>query len=418
MKKLIYLCVCLAVSTAFVSCNKLNDTYKMIDANAVAGNNNTGKVLNYTLTTGDFGTVTGYAAKSHNFSTAADANASIPGILNVKFPNYPTNSTANITYGFQPQLPDSLQADERYTLTTTPTNDYKLLPNNNFNDFSVAQVLTWLPYKFGSATSNTFATPLPAPAANTTVVLTWIFFSPTGVTAPTTFPGLAVSSSTVGTTTTITATGAFSYFNGNWVADYYISPTQYAAVGRSYFLSTDGEANIGSFINGILKTDASIMATAVVGSTQYVSYDYYLTTTKVHYQRVLAVTYNGTNWVPNIATVGIFVSQANGTWIPDPSIYYTLTKADTQYIGDPNGTANQNISTTANRANLYSFGDFATSWTTADLNAAFIFALQKDFPSPKVNTYKVTFLKYTSGADVPTIFAFKWDGTTWTALQQ
>jgi len=403
MKRFIYLSACVLIASAIVSCNKLNDTYKAVDGYTAAGGN--GKTLTYTLAAADFSSLptTNYAKTSHNFSTVADANASIPTILNTKFFDYPNGSTGYVTYGNQPTLPDSLKVDETYALTITPTNDYLLLPGNKFNDFSVAQMLTWLPYKFGSASVGT------PPAANTTYLLSWILFTPTGNSAPTTFPGMTVSTSG----STVTATEAFSYINGNWVADYTISPAQYAAVGRGYFLSTDGEAGIAGFINGILKTDASIMATAAVGSTQYVSYDYYVTTSKTHYQRVLAVTYNGTNWVPNAPNTLIFVKQ-NNTWIPDPSIYYTLTKADTQAI------AASTIGSASARTNLGSFGDFsysATGWNVADVNAAIIFILQSKFPTPTVNlNYKVTFLKY-AGSDTPTTYVFVYDGTKWVPQQ-
>lgn len=409
MKKLIYVCACLMASAAFVSCNKLNDTYKAIDASAAAGNN--GKTLTYTLTAADYSSLptSNYANKTHNFSTTVDANASIPTILAYKFPNYPNNSTAYITYGGQPQLPDSVYKDEQYTLVSTPStsNDYTLYPGNKYADFSVAQVISWLPYKFGSSSVGT------APAANTTYVLTWIFYPTLAATAPQIYPGVQLSTAS-GVTT---ATGAFSYINNTWVSDYYVTPAEYAAVGRgqyNQFTSSD-DANLASYLNGILKTDAGIMATATTGAVQYVSYNYY-NAAKVTTQRVMAMTYNGTNWVPNVSNTLIFVTQ-NGAWIPDPSIYYTLTKTDTQLIGNPNGTNNQNIGTSAERANLYSYGDFS-GWANADVDAAIILVLQTDFPNPKVNlNYKVTYLKYTGGADVPTIFVFSYDGTKWNAAQ-
>jgi len=401
MKKLIYLCICLAIAIAFVSCNKLGDTYKAIDANTLAGN--AGKTLNYTLTASDFTSLgsSNYAYKTHNFSTTTDANTFIPVILNYKFFDYPNGSVANITYGGQPILADSVYKDEQYTLATTPTSDYILYPGNKFNDFSVAQVLTWLPYKY------------TAPVANQTYVLNWIFYPTLSATAPQIYPGVYLS--TTGSVTT--AVSAFSFINNAWVQDYYITPAQYAAVGRgqyNQFTSTD-DANIITYLNNILKTDPSVMSAAATGAVQYVSFNYY-NAAKVTTQRVLAMAYNGTNWVPNANNTAIFVKQ-NGTWIPDPSIYYTLTKADTQLIGNPNGTNSQNVGTAAERANLYSYGDFS-GWANADMDAALILVLTTDFPNPKVNlNYKVTFLKYTNGADVPTTFVFVYDGAKWNAQQ-
>jgi hypothetical protein len=407
MKKLIYLCLCVAASTAFVSCNKLNDAYKAIDANAAAGN--AGQTLTYTLTSADFTSLgsANYAYKTHNFSTAADANTSIPTILNFKFPNYNNGSTAFITYGEQPVLPDSVYKDEQYTLTSTPSgnNDYTLYPGNKYADFSVSQVISWLPYKFGSVTVGT------PPPANTTYVLNWIFYPTLAATAPQIYPGVQLS--TTGSVTT--AISAFSFINNAWVADYYLTPAQYAAVGRgqyNQFTSSD-DANLVSYFNAILKADAGVMATATTGAVQYVSYNYY-NSAKATTQRVMAMYYNGTNWVPNAPVTGIFVKQ-NGTWIPDPSIYHTLTSADITII--VNGAAGA----ASAKSNLSSYGDFniATGyWTVADLDNAFIEVLQADFPAPKSNlNYKVVFQKYQSGGDVATTYVFVYNGTQWVAQQ-
>jgi hypothetical protein len=398
MKKLFYLCAYMATAIAFVSCNKLGDTYKAIDAVGPAGT-----TLNYTLTPTDYAILptTVPASKSHSFLSTTDANTNIPTILNYKFFNYATNSSANITFNSQPVLPDSVFKDESYTLTTTPANDYTLLPGNKFADFSVAQILTWLPYKF------------TAPAPNQMYVLTWIFYPTLAVTAPQIYPG--VSLSTTGSVTT--ATGSFLYLNGTWIQAYQITPAQYATVGRgqyNQFTSSD-DANIPSYFNTLLKADPAIAATATTGTVQYVSFNYY-NAAKATDQRILAMTYNGTNWVTSAASTLIFVKTSTG-WIPDPSIYYTLTKTDTQLIGNPNGTNNTTIGTTAQRANLYSYGDFS-GWAVADIDKAIILVLTTDFPTPKVGlNYKVTFLNYTGGADVPTTYVFSNNGTTWTAAQ-
>jgi hypothetical protein len=96
-------------------------------------------------------------------------------------------------------------------------------------------------------------------------------------------------------------------------------------------------------------------------------------------------------------------------------VYYTLTTADTKLIGNPNGTNNQNIGTSAQRADLYQYGDFS-GWAAADLQSAMILVLTTDFPNPTPNiNYKVTFKVYTGGTDVPTTLTFQWNGTAWIA---
>lgn len=191
-----------------------------------------------------------------------------------------------------------------------------------------------------------------------------------------------------------------------------LTPAQYAAVNHpafSEFTSAD-DGKIPSYLNAILKTDPSVMAIARVGSIQYVSFTYF-TSAKVTTQRVFAMTYNGTDWVTQATNTLAFI-KSGGTWIPDPTVYYILTTADTKLIGNPNGTNNQTIGTVAERANLFQYGDFS-GWSATDLNNAIILVLTTDFPNPKVNVnYKVTYLKYT-GVDTPTVLTFKYNGTAW-----
>jgi len=336
------------------------------------------KTLNLTLASSDYSTLgsTVYASKTKNFNSDADAKQYIPTILNNEYPQLSNGSKANITFSEQPVLVDSVLKDQQYTLVTTPTNDYKLLPGNNYSDFSIAQTIAWLPYKF------------PTPATTQQEILTFAYYN--------------------GQTTT-TSTFAFLYLNGSWRQAYLLTPAQYAAVGRpaySEFTSAD-DANIPSFLNAVLKSDPSVMATAKSGSIQYVSFTYY-NSAKVTTQRVLAMGFDGTNWSP-LATTTLAFLKSGGTWIPDPTVYYTLTKADITSIG--NGTNG----TTSQRANLLQYGDFS-GWSKTDLQNAIIVVLTTDFPNPKVNiNYVVTYLNYTNSADVPTTITFQYNGTAWIA---
>ena len=394
MKKLIYLSVCMLLATALVSCNKLNDTYKAIDA--LPG---TPKSLTYTMTVADYTSLPNTAAdtayKTHSFPSVSAANTYIPVFLNTKFFDYPNKSTANITYNAGITLPDSVYKDEAYTLSTvTGSNDYLLYPGNKYNDFSVAQLLTWLTYKF------------PTPAANQAYLLTWIYYPTISATAPQIVPGLSVS--TTGSVTT--ATGAFFYFNNNWTQAYLITPAQYAASGRGQYneFTTADAPNLVSIFNTILKADPSVMATAAVGTTQYVSFNYYVSST-ADYQRLMPLTYNGTNWVSATNTIGLV--KINGSWVP--SVNYTITTKDIALL---NGTT---VNTATPIANVIQYGDFNIQsssqyyWSPAQLTAAITLILKADFPNPKVNVpYNITYQVY-NGANVYTTVTFLYDGTNW-----
>ena len=401
MKKILFNFLALAaIATAISSCKPMDKTYKALD-----GLPGTAKTLTYTVQAADYVNTAVYPTtsavyKAKGYVSAADANANVPALLNYKFFDYPDGSNANIT--FTPVTTSIVEADSvfkdiSYTLTH---DDYLLLPGNKYADFSIAQVLSWLPYKYTT------------PAANQLAVLSWTFY-PTINTTPAVYPGISVST-TAGVTT---ATGSFLYFNGAWIQAYQITPAQYASIGRgqyNQFTSAD-DASLLSYLNNLLKVDPSVASTAKVGSVQYVSFNYY-SSTKVTSQRVIQLTFDGANWGITSASSTLTFVKSSGKWGPDPTVYYTLTKADTQLIGNPNGTNNTDIGTAAQRANLYQYGDFS-GWAVADLNKAMILVLTTDFKTPTVNiNYKVTFLVY-SGTDKPTTYTYVYDGTKWNAKQ-
>jgi hypothetical protein len=373
MKKIYYLLAFIAVG--FTACQK-----QPIVGLGGSGSNEV-KTLNLTLASSDYSSLGSsvYASKTKNFNSDADAKTYIPTILNNEYPQLSNGSVANIVFSEQPVLADSVYKDQQYSLVTTPVNDYKLLPGNNFSDFSIAQTLTWLPYKF------------PTPADPQQEILTLTYYN--------------------GQSTVAGTILAFLYFNGAWKQEYLLTPAQYAAVGHpafNQFTSAD-DANIPSYLNAILKADLSVMATAKAGSSmQYVSFNYY-TSAKVTTQRVFAMGYNGTDWIKAATSTLAFIKSGNA-WIPDPTVYYKLTTADTKLI------AASTFGTAAQRTNLGSYGDFS-GWAKSDIQNGIILVLTTDFPNPKVNiNYKVTYLNYTGGADVPTVLVFTYDGTTWVAL--
>ncbi len=373
MKRIYYLLAIVAI--AFTACQK----QPIVGLGGSASNEV--KTINITLATADYKLLdtSVYAYKTKTFKSDADAKLYIPTILNKNYPQLSNGSIANVSYANQFVVADSVYSHLTYTLTNA---DYLLLPKNTFTDFSVAQVISWLPYKY------------PSPAANQQVILTFTYYD--------------------GSTSVPKTTLAFIYTNNTWVQAYMITPAQYAAVGRaSYnqFINADN-ANLPAYLNSIMKADPLLMATAKTGNVQYVSFNFYNSTKPaVTSQRVLPLVFDGTNWLPSASGTLGFV-KSGGTWIPDPTVYYTLTSADTKIIGDPNGT----LGTTAQRANLFQYGDFQTSWAVADIKAGIILVLTKDFPSPKVNIpYKVTYSSFVNSTDVPTVLTFIYNGSTWAA---
>jgi hypothetical protein len=345
----------------------------------------TPSTLTVTLAPADYALLpsTNYASKSLSFDNVTDASTSIPTILNAKYALAGDASTAAVTYTksslyFKPAA-DSLYATVAYTLTPA---DYKLLPGNTFTDFSIAQVLKWLPYKY------------PTPVANQLALLT---FTP--------FPA------------TLTPPYSFLYLNGAWKQIYTITPAEYTAVGLGKFdqFTSANDAQLPSMLSALLKTDITIQDTVKAGDIEYISFDYFASNGKA-YQRVMPLQYDGNNYVAPKTSVAAPLNfiKKNGTWSyvqPLPVISYTLKPADITLI------ANSTISTAGNRSNLASYGDFS-GWAAADLNSAMILVLTADFKTPQQNTnYQVTYLNYTGGGDVPTVLTFQWDGTKWVVKQ-
>lgn len=375
MKKIYHLFTLAVIAVAFTACHPLDNTYKKLDENPVPAKPTT---INYTLTAVDYKLLPSSVNpnKNGNFASNDEANQYVPTILNLKYPTAADGSNANISYTIatpttQVKVADSLFTDVAYTLVDA---DY----NNSFHDFSDAQVLAWLPTKY------------TAPVNNQEALLTFTYYL-NGVTSTQTF--------------------AFLYLNGTWKKAYTITPAQYTALGKggtfNDFSSSDN-ANLVSYFNTLLKADLAVAATAKVGDVKYVSFKYFATK---NYQRILTLQYDGTNWTTgNVATTGsaTFV-KSKGAWAGDPTVYHTLTAADITLI------ANSSIGAAADRTALAKYGDFESTWSSADLKSAMILVLTTDYPNPTPSiNYKVTYLAY-SGGDVATTLTFQWDGTKWVA---
>lgn len=381
MKKIFYLLAALTV--AFTACQKQPN---LAPSTYVRGSSNP---MNLTLDKSDYQLLpsSDYPYKALSFDNTTDANKYIPLILNARDPQLGDGSIANVTYSISApyfKLTDSVYSDIAYTLTNA---DYLLLPGNTYKDFSLTQILAWLPYKYPDAVNDELK------------LLTFTYYN-AGATS--------------------TATMSFLYVDGSWKAIYTLSQAQYNALGVGKYdqFTSAQDGNLAGYLNQLLKQDANLMANTHYGDIQYVSFGYYISsgTNKGAYQRVQPLEYNGTDWVVNAnLTNTLAFLKSDGSWIPNPTVYYTLTSADTKLIGDPNGKDNQNIGTSGQRANLYKYGDFS-GWAAADIQTAIILVLKTDFPNPKVNIdYKVTYLAYVNNADVPTEITFQYNGTEWVA---
>jgi hypothetical protein len=384
MKKIYYLLALLTL--AFSACQKQPIV-------PVPSLTKTG-TLTFTLAAADYQLLpsSAYPNASHSFKSTSDANTYVPMILTAKESAQLNNgSTASVTYTLAPPaasiaIPDTLYKDVAYTVSTS---DYAAVTGGTFKDLSASQVISFLKYKYPNAVPNQLA------------VISYTFY----------------------TGTDVSVVNSFLFLNGAWKKIYQISPAQYTALnlGSADFSSGD-VPNLPAYFNTFLKADPTIIDTVKANDVVYVSYKYFVSSANT-FQRVMPLTFDGTNFALTPAPsqqTGSFL-KTNGAWaavVPIPTIDYTLTTADTQLIGNPNGTNNQNIGTSAQRANLYQYGDFESSWTTANLDLAMILVLTTDMPKPQVNiVYRVFYKAYVNSADVLTPLSFIYNGTAWVAQQ-
>lgn len=381
MKKIYYLLSCVIAAGFFASCNPMDNTYKTLDDNPSPKN------ITYTITAADTKAALPKTAAAYTagiFTSVADAKANVPTVLNYKFPQYANGSVAAITYMEGVKPADSLYTNIAYTVTTADYANASSVTNTTFKDYSDAQVLLFLTWKY------------PTPVANQLSVLTYNYY----------LSGVTPSAGTV-------TTDSFLYLDGAWTKLYTISPAQYASVGRSNyneFVAAD-QANLPGIFNTFLKNDPSVSATAKIGNIKYVSYNYYASK---DYQRIMPMVFDGTNWTYKGASLNTsgFVKK-NGTWIPDPTIYYTLKSSDWKIVG------NSTAGTTNGRSNFAQYGDFnqqTTSqyyWSDADIQAAILVVLKADFPNPVANNpYTISYLVYT-GSDITKTVTYIYNGTNW-----
>ncbi|WP_316789830.1 hypothetical protein [Pedobacter frigoris] len=353
-KNILYLLA--AITTVFTACNPLKDEI-----------NNISPIVDKTfaLVTSDYNFLpTGnYAKAAGYFFTVADANASIPVILNIKYPNLGNGSKAIITYNSManPIKPaDSLLSASgavptQYTVTDA---DYAAINGNANKNFNATKVIEFLNAKF------------PVRVENQLVVLSYVYFQ-------------AVAAPVVET---------FLYIGGAWVKPYHVSQAQYISAGKitAFNFAAADEPNLNSYFNTFLKSDAAVSATTKVGDVKYVSYAYFASR---NYQRIRTLTFDGVNWVAKpVPAAPLTFLKKNGTWIPDPTIYYTLVKADFEIL------RGSNVASEAAVANAVSFGSFdktggANNWKDEEIKVAVITMLNNKYKNAAVDAsipYKIT----------------------------
>ncbi|MEO8886122.1 MAG: hypothetical protein ABI367_08675 [Mucilaginibacter sp.] len=397
MKKLYYLLAFVVAAATFTACNPLDKTYKQL-GDLPTPQAPPAPVVNIgavTLTAADYATLPSadYAKTLFGYKTSADAAASIPAILAVKYPNatYNDKSSALVTYGvFNPNVvpADTTFANVNYTVIN-PT-DYvaaQAVTGTTFKDYSDAQVLLFLNYKY------------PTPVANQLSVLTYLYF----------LSGVTPSSG-------VLTTDSFLYLNGVWTKIYTVSAAQYAAAGHgnfNQFVNGDGQAAVNGYLASFLKNDAKVAATAKFGDVKYVSYNYYNSTAKITSQRVQTLTYDGTNWIyAPIASTPLQFLKTNGVWVADNTVNYTLTTADMKGIG----TAQPNVASTAATGNLAQYGNYniqsgATAWTDDQIAASIAVFLKGKFTTAVLNQkFVITYSAY-NGSNITAKKTFNFDGT-------
>lgn len=394
MKKINYLLGLVAIASCLASCRPLDKTYEALGPVAAPAM----PVVPLTLTSTEYQYLNKGASayKANYFKSQDTAKAQIPTILNKKFPNYTDKATVSVTYNLTPvtiKLADSALATTTRTLQTTPVSDYPFPAfngnaANSFNDLSATAVINWLRYNYQGVPDYSLR------------VLTYLYFE----------SNVTSSSGTL-------QTDAFLYTTANnWQKIYRINNTQYASVNRGNnfaFVSSDA-ANLPTYFNNFLKADAIVMASAKAGDLIYVNYKYQTSST-VSYQRVLPLTYNGTNWTTAPIPTTLQFVKTNGVWVADNTVNYKLTVTD--YASIKLMPTTVNIQTALD--NVGNFGDFnistplspVTGWTDDQINAALIIILTHNFTAPELNqVFNITYVAY-NGSTFNATKKFIYDGT-------
>lgn len=385
----------LVAAVTFSACNPLDKTYKELGDLPKPVTPATTDTI--TLSAADYGKLpsSNYAQKSLSFKTTDDAKTSIPLILAAKYPTLGNKSSITVNYASSPTtiiLADSVFTHVAYTLVN-PTDYYVVLPTTTKNiNFSAANVLSYL------AKAPKYANPV----ANQLALLTFEYYE-SGVTT--------------------TSTQSFLYLNNAWQKIYTISNAQYNSIGKggtnNDFASADA-ALLPKYFNTFLKADAAIMFNAKLYDVVYVSYKYYGGSTANTFQRVLPLTFDGTNWVTTpILALPLIFTKADGTWVPDNTVNYTLVQADYTTI------STTTAGTVAGRASIAKYPDFnvtintdADYWSNDQIIDGLTQWLKIKYPNAvEAQKFNITYTAYSYGKTSPVTKTFQFTSGAFVLLQ-
>jgi len=363
MKKIVYLLS--ALMLAFTACDPMEDVYEELDKAAATTPDAT--VVTKTLVNADYQAIKD--APSHvktkfYFASEDEAINLIPVFLKTKYAHLGNGASANITFKQQlfPGVNTTVAGSAKYTAVA---DDYKVTGEKFANFNSADDITAFLNHKY------------PDAPVNQLVIFTYDYYLN-------------------GVTTTLT--DAFYKKGTEWVNIYYVTPENYAAVGkRTDFSSSDNDL-LGEYFNKFLTEK---VFGAKLGDVQYVNYAYYSSGVS---QRVAAMGFDGTKWVMVNADATkdatLKFTKSEGEWNVDFTIAYTLVNADYDWIGEFNTSAN--YGTALNRANVAQYHSFFTQtagddryWAQAEIDKAMLAFAEHQFPNPKKGVkYKLNYKIY------------------------
>lgn len=380
MKKLFYIILPLLV-LALHGCDPLDDTYNDLGKTPKTGNFDITLTENQYKSLKDKPGVNDYVVKDFYFANDEEAGSLIPLILDASYSGFDDGSSIVVNYNsllfnFKGENKvDTAKSNVKYTVTA---DDYTANGFNYKNLTTFNDVVKILEYKY------------PDAGEYAQVLLTYTQYN----------------SNTNPTATTTTR--AYYLLNGVWNETYLVSNEDYASIDRGRYneiLEADID-NAPVYFNTFLKKKATIIPKK--NDVKFVSYLYYYYSQNpkdkknIAEQRIMAMTFNGTDWVPVtepvVETKSLNFKKTDGVWKPDLTIRYELVEADYTYVAGI-----EEIGNAKNRENLEQYGNFShratgdpTYWSDEEISAAISAVLLKNFPSSEVGQkYDVTYSQYT-----------------------
>lgn len=353
-KNILYILAGIAV--IFASCNPLKDEISKIKPAAP-------------------GTIT--VASTSSYSSVALANTGIAAFLNKTYSHLAEGTKANVTYNAIPgqiKPADSIVLGNPTPFLYTVTDaDYQATNGNSNKNFSTAKSLEFLTKKY------------PAAVENQLSILTYTYYE-SGAT----------------TTAGVPAVDTFIFLNGIWVKGYQLTQAQYIAAGKLtvFNFGSADEANLTGIFNTLLKSDANVSGKARVGDIKYVSFNYFMSLNKTA-QRIKALIFDGANWgTKAIPSTALAFLKKKGTWIPDPTVYYTLIKADFAVLTATGTGATDAAVINAKDNTSFDVSGGTNNWTEEQMNKGLVMILNnkfKDAPVDETVLYKITHRLYSGG---------------------